>query len=331
MDDLLHRVLTKLLAKKGRGLQATRGVTLEKTGVILHLTNPRARLSRTARRSQIFSCLGELAWYLAKTDSLAFITYYVAAYKKESADNKTISGAYGPRMFNFRGEDQVANIIKLLRERQNTRRAVIQIFDAADLKNTREVPCTCSIQFMVRQKKLHAFTMMRSNDAYLGLPHDVFAFTMIQELIARAVGVEIGTYKHVVGSLHLYEDHIEAAQAYVEDGLHETVQMPPMPVGNQFEAVKHFLKVESKIRRKKKVDLDSVDLEPYWKDLARLLRIYRFSRDSDPRGMARQMKKMTSKIYDQYIENKRRGVQQRLASAPVQRPLFPDSDAELAN
>jgi thymidylate synthase len=35
-------------------------------------------------------------------------------------------------------------------------------------------------------------TTMRSNDAYLGLPHDVFCFTMLQEIIARSLGREIG-------------------------------------------------------------------------------------------------------------------------------------------
>ena len=41
-------------------------------------------------------------------------------------------------------------------------------------------------------------TYMRSNDAYWGLPHDVFAFTMLQEILARSLTLELGTYKHAV-------------------------------------------------------------------------------------------------------------------------------------
>lgn len=37
---------------------------------------------------------------------------------------------------------------------------------------------------------------MRSNDAYLGFPHDVFFFTMIQELVARSLGIRVGDYHH---------------------------------------------------------------------------------------------------------------------------------------
>ena len=46
---------------------------------------------------------------------------------------------------------------------------------------------------------------MRSNDAYIGLAHDVFAFTFMQEIVARDVGLDLGTYTHSVGSLHLYD------------------------------------------------------------------------------------------------------------------------------
>ena len=61
-------------------------------------------------------------------------------------------------------------------------------------------------------------TNMRSNDAFLGLPHDFFSFTMIQEVLARTVNLEIGVYKHVVGSLHLYEENIEQAEQFITEG-----------------------------------------------------------------------------------------------------------------
>jgi thymidylate synthase len=48
------------------------------------------------------------------------------------------------------------------------------------------------MQFIVRREELHLFVCMRSNDAFMGLPHDVFAFTMLQELVARLIGCELG-------------------------------------------------------------------------------------------------------------------------------------------
>jgi thymidylate synthase len=100
----------------------------------------------------------------------------------------------------------VADLISLLQKRPASRRAALQIYDARDLaQEHKDVPCTCTLQFFVRDGRLEMATYMRSNDAYLGLPHDVFAFTMLQELVARSLGVEVGVYRHMVGSLHLYE------------------------------------------------------------------------------------------------------------------------------
>src|SRR5690349_4306268 len=131
LDDLLHRVLKLLLATRGRRVKSSRGANYERIGVLLNLTNPRARLSRSSRRSQLFSCLGEFAWYMAKSNSLSFIRYYIPRYIEESSDGKTVPDAYGPRFFNSDGQDQVRNVIDLLRDRIETRRAVIQVFDAA--------------------------------------------------------------------------------------------------------------------------------------------------------------------------------------------------------
>ena len=131
---------------------------------------------------------------LAKTNSLEFISYYLSRYQDESEDGRTVYGAYGPRLFKLRGINQINNIRRLLKKR-DSRRAVIQLFDAKDIaKRHKDVPCTCTMQFMVRRRRLHLLTNMRSNDAFIGLPHDIFAFTMLQEIMARSLGLELGTY-----------------------------------------------------------------------------------------------------------------------------------------
>src|SRR5712664_4635748 len=116
LDDLLRAVLSKLLASRNR-IRPTKGSATELTGVQLKVTKPRARLSRTEMKGTLFSCLGELLWYLAKTNDLGFISYYLKHYKKFSDDGQTIYGAYGPRLFNMRGNNQIANVVARLREK----------------------------------------------------------------------------------------------------------------------------------------------------------------------------------------------------------------------
>ena len=100
LDDLLRHVFTKLLRVKTR-INSSRGKVTESRAVLLQITNPRARLSRTETKGTLFSCLGELLWYLAKTNDLGFISYYLKDYKKYSDDDRTIYGGYGPRMLNI--------------------------------------------------------------------------------------------------------------------------------------------------------------------------------------------------------------------------------------
>lgn len=46
---------------------------------------------------------------------------------------------------------------------------------------------------------------MRSCDLWYGFPYDVFNFCNLQVLLSMELGVELGTYTHICGSLHLYE------------------------------------------------------------------------------------------------------------------------------
>ena len=71
IDDLMRHSIKAILAH-GVDITATKGPNRELMGVVLKLTNPRARLSRTETRGKLFSALGELCWYLDGSDQLEF-------------------------------------------------------------------------------------------------------------------------------------------------------------------------------------------------------------------------------------------------------------------
>src|SRR5947207_2248233 len=113
-DQLQFQVLDAALKSKTRVLNAKKGSNRELTGVLLELSNPRMRLSRTRSRGVVFSCLGELLWYLSGKGGLEEIAYYLPQYRAMSDDGVTVHGAYGPRLFDMRGIDQIANTINRL-------------------------------------------------------------------------------------------------------------------------------------------------------------------------------------------------------------------------
>lgn len=303
LDDVMRSVIEEIQAHGDR-ICPTKGWARELTGVLIELTNPRARLSRTETRGKPYSCLGELCWYLAGTNKLDFISYYIPRYKNY-ADGDEVFGGYGPRLSKWKGLSQLDRVTEVLKKKPDSRQAVIQLFDRYDIVEEHgDVPCTCTLQFMLRRDKLHMFTNMRSNDAFLGLPHDFFCFTMLQEIMARSLSMELGTYKHAVGSLHLYDSDIEAAKQFLDEGWQSTnVLMPPMPTEDPWPSIALLLQAESSIRTTGTFDGRILDkMDPYWADLIWLLQVFWCKQKKNVDGVREVRRRMSSNVYFPFID-----------------------------
>lgn len=211
--------------------------TLEVTNAWLSLDDPLDRVMSTkARNLHMAFAIGEWVALMAGVKDIAVFQSFIKSYDKFSTDGKTLDGAYGPRIWNA-----LPLAIDLLRKDPYTRQAVLPIYSVKDILNPhRNTPCTISIQLLLRDGKLDAITTMRSNDLYYGLPYDVFSFTMLQEFVARQLGVELGTYYHNVGSLHLYTKDLEKFEALRHRTWPRT--MGPMPADFTWDDV-NFLKL----------------------------------------------------------------------------------------
>lgn len=165
------------------------------------------------------------------------------------------------------------------------------------------MPCTTAIQFLLRDKHLHLSVTQRSNDAYKGLPHDVFCFTMMQEMIARRVGVEIGEYYQYVGSEHVYTKNLSDLNIYVGEGYQKLAEMPPMPLGDPFEQVPSLLDCERRMRNGDYFDASTVFKESYWADLVRLLQAFWATGNSD--ALDRLLSEIEHPAYRAYVETRR--------------------------
>lgn len=302
LDDLMRAVFKQLLTGRGNfQVDSKKGRSTEIFGALLELKKPRARLSRSFSKAKAFSPLGELFWYLSGSDRVDFIKHYIPNYPKLIKDEVKANGAYGPRIF---GEDALAKrneksewdrVIRTLREREGSRNALIQIYDNSDAKpKNGDKPCTCTIQFAIRNGQLFMHTHMRSNDAFFGLPHDIFTFTMLQEIAARELGVGLGKYTHSVASLHLYHDSAatedrtannstSGAEAYYREGLHDFSPMPEMPLGNPWKSIEQVKVAEREIRTGNIDYLAPENLDPYWRDFIELFRIHKIFEEMSKR------------------------------------------------
>lgn len=318
IDDLLIALYEQLLKSGVRHDGGSRGPSTELLGVTLRLTNPRARISRSEDRGRPFSAIGELLWYLKKSDRLDFIHPYIKRYEEDAVDG-VLPGAYGPRLFDMHGQhDQIANVTNLLSESPGSRRAVIQLFDASDIAVRKsEIPCTTTLQFHIRDRLLHMSVTMRSNDAYFGLPHDVFCFTMLQEMMARRLGLDLGHYIHHAGSMHFYDEFSERLAQYMQEGFQRPIEMGRMPDGDPFALVPELLAAEAAVRSSESVSADDVAGPGYWADFVRLVQVFWASRRREPLDDLKR--EFFDPMYRVYLEGRR-------AVAKQASPMLPQAD-----
>jgi thymidylate synthase len=211
-NELYTAVCREILAQGHRA--APRGMaTTEVLGAHLRLTEPRRRfigLPPVRVLNPAFA-VAEALWIMSGSNDSWIFTYNRSL--ERYADDGQLQGAYGPRMRNWRGEvDQLDHVRRLLLRDPDSRQAVIQLYDPQrDTRGHRDVPCTLNYRFFIRRGRLDMHITMRSNDVWLGLPYDLFTATLLQEVMAGWLGVELGIYHHHVDSLHLYAQHDQAA------------------------------------------------------------------------------------------------------------------------
>lgn len=284
LDQVQRWVLSSLL-DSGSPVTSRGMPTLELFPISFALTSPRRRCITTPERKwNLPLAIGEFCWHASGSKSVQFIEYYAPRWREFSDGVEILGSCYGHNIFQPRDgkPSQWDRLINLLRTEPHSRRAVLQLFEphtglSADAI---DAACTCSIQFLMRDSRLNAIVYMRSNDAIWGLPYDIFLFTMLQELLALQLGVELGAYFHVVGSLHLYRKHFELAKRIILSRSYASFEMSPMEEPSQLLG---FLEQEAGLRSGQLRTAKFSGLRPYWKQLLEVVEWYSARRRSPER------------------------------------------------
>lgn len=228
-DELMYDILTAMMDPDF--VCEPRGSEVKEILVPrLVLSCPRNRLLTNAKRHAKYGFgVGEFLWYWRGSNSLEEMTYYNKRMPGFSDDGKTVNSAYG-HIIKGKGRlhvNQWQIAINTLIDDEDSRRAVLQIHHPihqliADRSGSKDVPCTLSLQFFIREDKLHLHVHMRSNDVHWGLTYDLFSFTLFQEcmlleLRKHYLGLEMGRYIHTAGSLHVYKRHYKMSQEMVDE------------------------------------------------------------------------------------------------------------------
>lgn len=154
----------------------------------------------------------EAAWILSGDNRVETIAPYSKVISNFSDDGVRFFGAYGPKII-----DQLTHVVESIGADPDTRQAVINIW-RENPRSSKDIPCTISVQFLVRDGMVHVVDTMRSSDAWLGWPYDVFNFAMLGAWVALELRSRYGMHLAMgdlyltAGSQHLYERNWEGAE-----------------------------------------------------------------------------------------------------------------------
>jgi thymidylate synthase len=224
-DDLWRKVSRALVSGQGRTQEGRRSKTLEVLHALLCLHDPRQRwvLSRVPAMNPAFA-LAEVVWLLNGHRDARFLNYWNRRLPEFAGRSAIYHGAYGYRLRAHFGIDQIERAAEALHANPDGRQVVLEIWDpGSDLPypdgspRDADIPCNVCALLKVREGKLEWLQVTRSNDLFLGLPHNLVQFTTLQEVLAGWIGVGVGEYHQISDSLHIYhEDLKNIEQSLVE-------------------------------------------------------------------------------------------------------------------
>ena len=105
---------------------------------------------------------------------------YLKAYSENILDFKYQKDVYSRMIcteYNETNINQLDDVVEKLKTKWFTSKAVITIWDPYVDIDSDHPPCTCLVQFYIRNNKLHLSSFFRSNDAWLCSHGDMIALT----------------------------------------------------------------------------------------------------------------------------------------------------------
>lgn len=207
-----------------------RGMKVVEVENFMYNLPPYVRFTNFSSRNMNLSYLKrEFLWYLRGDQFDLSICDHAQIWKNIVTPQGLINSNYGHYIFNLGGFDWV---VEELSQDKDSRRASITILNRSHLvPGNKDVPCTYSLNFRIRDNELNMTVHMRSQDAIFGMTNDAACFSLIHEMMYVTMRetypeLQYGIYTHVVDSFHVYERHFGMMEKLAKGDDYVSVNCP---------------------------------------------------------------------------------------------------------
>ena len=230
-SELQYTKLLHNLFEHGEERETRNGTTLSLFGYTLDFNLQEGFPLLTTKKMFFKGIKTELAWFLrGSTDVTELHQYNNKIWDLNTVNRGYDAGAvYGFQWRHFgadyvdcktdytgKGVDQIARLIKEIKENPNSRRLILCAWNPSAEKDMCLPPCHVLYQFYVKRGRLSCQLYQRSSDVFLGLPFNIASTALLTHLMAHETGLEVGKVRIVLGDAHLYKDHIGVSTIQME-------------------------------------------------------------------------------------------------------------------
>jgi thymidylate synthase len=207
----------------------------------------------TTKKIHLKSVIYELLWFLKGDTNTAFLNQNKVKIWDAWADkNGELGPVYGYQWRSWptpEGQfiDQIATIIKQLKETPNSRRIIVSAWNVADLPDESISPqenvkngkmalpaCHAFFQFYVANGKLSCQLYQRSCDIFLGLPFNIASYALLTQMVAQQCDLELGEFIWTGGDVHLYLNHLQQAELQLK---RQPYELPQLKINNKPKSI----------------------------------------------------------------------------------------------
>src|ERR1700741_1733689 len=224
-----HDLLQDILKNGVRQTNRTGIDTLTLPGAMLKFDLREGFPAVTTKKLAWNAVKGELIGFLEGTSSLARFKELgcnvwdanaaAPAWQNNPAcqDEDDLGRIYGTqwRFWNqdarWMGVDQIGVALDTIRNNPESRRIIVNAWNAAELNQAALPPCHVLFQLLlhVESKVLHMTMYQRSCDMFLGIPFNIASYALLLELFCHWTGYTAGTLTMFLADAHIYVNHID--------------------------------------------------------------------------------------------------------------------------
>jgi len=199
----------------------------------------------TTKKMYWNSLLREVLWYLSGENHIRNLRQFTKIWDAWADEDGNLETAYGYYWRHFpsaqknkngewevREVDQIKYVIDEIKRNPNSRRLVVSAWEPGNATTSKLPPCHYSFVFNVNSGKLNCHLTQRSGDLALGIPFNLAAYSLLTQVIAQQVDLEIGEFAHTIVDAHIYigEKGTENEKYDHLDGLKEQLTREPLPL-----------------------------------------------------------------------------------------------------